>query len=554
MTSLKTVLLGSAAGILATGSAQAADLPVKKAAAAVQYVETCPVYGAGFYKLPGTDICVRHFGSVKFGAAFQDARSFYNKEDKQTIDKDVANTVGWQYTIRPGWDFRSPTEYGTLRTVVQLRVDQRNGVDESNRPVLTGAMRLTNLVHRGYIEWAGFLIGRAGSQFVYWDQDDVVTAIGGSPKTTAMQFTYVWNFGGGLKATLGLEDSTAWIGGNGVTDLTGCHGPFGGTTFTDDNFGGNCNGAITDENGQIGLGPQRWKYDVVASLSTEQAWGNAKISGALHNTAVNSNRNGHFVDITTCTTEGTGVGLTGGASVCGNAPNGGIDTFSDWPSNLRKDTWGYAALAGITFNLPMLGTKDQLLLEGSWCNGAVAYCGLNGGAENNMTSFERSGNFIEGIQRDDVDAYLVFRNGRVELDKTKAWSVAAQLRHYWSPLWRTNIMGSYSKVTVPTFACGATGDADINTTGAGHGQCGAKRWDAGINLIWGQSRKTAEIGVEFAWKKVTSKTNPGNPGDDCEPGLQTGGPDGSDTCSRNQSGGNRNPSGWTAAAFIQRAW
>ncbi len=75
MTSLKTVLLGSAAGLLAVGVAQAADLPVKKAAAAVQYVEVCPVYGSGFYKLPGTDICIRHFGSMKFNFAFQDERT-----------------------------------------------------------------------------------------------------------------------------------------------------------------------------------------------------------------------------------------------------------------------------------------------------------------------------------------------------------------------------------------------------------------------------------------------------------------------------------------------
>jgi hypothetical protein len=189
MTSLKTVLLGSAAGILAVGAAQAADLPVKKAAAAVQYVETCPVYGAGFYKLPGTDICIRHFGSVKFNFAFQNARDFYDERDRLRIDANVANTTGWQWTIRPGWDFRSPTEFGTLRTVVQMRVDQRNGVHQDDDPVLTGAMRTTNLIHRGYIEWAGFLIGRASSQFIYWDQDDVVTAIGGDPKTTAMPFT-----------------------------------------------------------------------------------------------------------------------------------------------------------------------------------------------------------------------------------------------------------------------------------------------------------------------------------------------------------------------------
>src|SRR4029078_7325547 len=105
MTSLKTVLLGSAAAIVATGAAQAADLPVKKAAAAVQYVETCPVYGAGFYRLPGTDICIRHFGSMKFNFAFQDARdSVFWPADPEApaspAQAGASNTIGWQWTIR----------------------------------------------------------------------------------------------------------------------------------------------------------------------------------------------------------------------------------------------------------------------------------------------------------------------------------------------------------------------------------------------------------------------------------------------------------------------
>src|SRR6476661_6882981 len=220
MTSLKTVLLGSAASLLAVGVAQAADLPVKKAAAAVQYVEVCPVYGSGFYRLPGTDICVRHFGSVKFNFAFQNERRLGNPDFEDGVDSNIvnegaSNTIGWQWTIRPGWDFRSPTEYGTLRTVVQMRVDQRNGVHENDDPVLTGVMRTSNLIHRGYIEWAGFIIGRTASQFVYWDQDDVITAVGGDPKTTATQFTYVFSAPGGFKATIGLEDSSAWTSGGG---------------------------------------------------------------------------------------------------------------------------------------------------------------------------------------------------------------------------------------------------------------------------------------------------------------------------------------------------
>ena len=49
----KKLILGSAAGFLAIGGAQAADLPVK--AKAVEYVKICSLYGAGFSFMPGTD-------------------------------------------------------------------------------------------------------------------------------------------------------------------------------------------------------------------------------------------------------------------------------------------------------------------------------------------------------------------------------------------------------------------------------------------------------------------------------------------------------------------
>ncbi len=131
-------------------------------------------------------------------------------------------------------------------------------------------MRTTNLIHRGYIEWAGFIIGRASSQFIYWDQDDVVTAIGGDPKTTAMQATYVFSAPGGLKATIGLEDSSAWQSGfDSLIDLT--------TAVP---------GGVNPD------GPQRL-YDIIASVSTEQAWGNAKLSGAIHWTHSNADIDGN---------------------------------------------------------------------------------------------------------------------------------------------------------------------------------------------------------------------------------------------------------------------
>jgi hypothetical protein len=473
MTSLKTVLLGSAASLLAVGVAQAADLPVKKAAAAVQYVEVCPVYGSGFYKLPGTDICIRHFGSVKFNFAFQDERriAFADCEggiDDNTVHRGASNTIGWQWTIRPGWDFRSPTEYGTLRTVVQMRVDQRNGVHQNDDPVLTGDMRTNNIIHRGYIEWAGFLIGRASSQYIYWDQDDVVTAVGADPKTTAMQFTYVFTIPGGIKATIGLEDTSAWQSGF--------------ASFVDITPGG-----IPS----LSVGPNRL-YDVIGTISTEQSWGNAKLSGAVHWTQTNADLFG---------------------------ANAGAQTTNEIGT-------GWAVLGGVTFNLPMLGPKDQLLLEATYSDGAVAYSGINGGADNNTTSFERSGQYLEGLQRNDPDTYA-FRtaNGNSwDFDNTKVWTVAGQLRHYWSPLWRTNVMGSYRNIKVPDRAFAFTGVGD------------ATAWDVAANLIWGQSRKTAEIGIEAVFKSVSQDLSPGMVTRARDLHLDT------------------DPSGWAVSMFIQRAW
>ena len=63
MKMVKSLLLGTAAGLVAMTGAQAADLPVK--AKPVQYVKICSLYGAGFYYIPGTDMCLKIGGWVR---------------------------------------------------------------------------------------------------------------------------------------------------------------------------------------------------------------------------------------------------------------------------------------------------------------------------------------------------------------------------------------------------------------------------------------------------------------------------------------------------------
>ena len=64
MTLIKSILLGSAAGIVAVAGAQAADLPTKKAAPVAQYVKICNVGGITGWTLPGTDTCVKLSGYI----------------------------------------------------------------------------------------------------------------------------------------------------------------------------------------------------------------------------------------------------------------------------------------------------------------------------------------------------------------------------------------------------------------------------------------------------------------------------------------------------------
>src|SRR5579859_4854724 len=63
MALMKSILLGSAAGVVAVAAAQAADLPTRKAAPA-EYVKICNVCGMAGWILPGSDTCFKISGYI----------------------------------------------------------------------------------------------------------------------------------------------------------------------------------------------------------------------------------------------------------------------------------------------------------------------------------------------------------------------------------------------------------------------------------------------------------------------------------------------------------
>src|SRR5665647_775974 len=150
MKMVKSLLLGTAAGLVAMSGAQAADLPVK--AKPVQYVKICSLYGAGFYYIPGTDTCLKVGGFVRAEINFNAGGSFnpYRAQNFDTPARDfqTMRTRGG-FTL----DARSQTEYGTLRSYAIIAAMQTNGGAVGGTPY---SVPFSNFA---FIQFAGFTAG-----------------------------------------------------------------------------------------------------------------------------------------------------------------------------------------------------------------------------------------------------------------------------------------------------------------------------------------------------------------------------------------------------------
>ena len=63
---IKSLLLGSAAALVAVSGARAADAVVIAEPEPVEYVRVCDVYGTSYYYIPGTEICLKVGGYMRY--------------------------------------------------------------------------------------------------------------------------------------------------------------------------------------------------------------------------------------------------------------------------------------------------------------------------------------------------------------------------------------------------------------------------------------------------------------------------------------------------------
>src|SRR5665213_1781245 len=215
MKMVKSLLLGTAAGLVAMSGAQAADLPVK--AKPVQYVKICSLYGAGFYYIPGTDTCIKLGGWVRTEYNYEAGGSFLQIK-ANTFDRNTAQNA-WRTRGVITVDARSQTDYGTLRAYIAAGGSQHTETGQVNGDY--GGPSI--YTPRAFVQLGGFTAGLAQSFYdfystpAYSNTTNILGADTGGGGDNV--FAYTAQFGNGLSASLSVEDDSqrrTGITGNGV--------------------------------------------------------------------------------------------------------------------------------------------------------------------------------------------------------------------------------------------------------------------------------------------------------------------------------------------------
>ena len=483
----KSLLLGSATAFVAVAGANAADLPSKKAAPAT-YVKVCDAYGAGFYTIPGSDTCIKVGGRVRADYSYsgkQDvytsnvSANYYNSTSGASVNNTglwtsaasiaafngagntskpsssaltylpngvaagAQNTYGWEARGRVDLDARTATAYGTVQSVAAIRLARTTGVLDQSGPAQSSSGAGATL-EAAYIRFAGFTFGAARDNFAFMPSVMYGAGHWASFANGAKQIAYTARLGGGFSATLAVQDAADTTAGGqnaflAVTRATGAPVFLASTPFGIAYTGA----AAPYANKEM---PQ-----VNARVDFEQSWGSLSAMGAV-----------------------------------GKAVNVSADATS---TNLTKTTW--AAGAGAKINLPMIASGDALYLNGGYANGMTEYT-------TNWTSFKSSDT------KRNVGGFVVNHpswvsgtdsTGAATIETLKSWNVAALMTHFWTPQWRSAVVGTYGKIE-------GTALSKAQVFGYGGGAFGdATVWNVGTQLAF-LPAKDFEIGVDVLYARV----------------------------------------------------
>jgi len=480
MKMVKSLLLGSAAGLAAVTAGQAADLPVK--AKPVEYVKICSLYGAGFYYMPGTDLCIKVGGWIRFEANEGGAGNFtWGPFNGNALNRTTSN-LDFRARGYLTADVRNQTEYGTIRGYISVGIS-------SNDTGLTGGANAPATEfssNRAFVQFAGLTAGLSQSFYDFY----AVPAMqfrGYTPASDTgdpgwVTAAYTAQLGGGFSATIAAEERRT----EQVIDASGLAGVNNGVIAP-----GSFTTAGTAISGGAGLLPGNGAYggfqapDIVGNLRIDQAWGGAQIMGALHEL------NGTYY-----------------SAAAGAAPSAAGPGITAHPS----DAWGWAAGAGLKLNLPFITQGDWFQAQVNVTQGALGYAFF---AQKSVWGMVNGGNEAFGVLSDCVYGGTIAAPGtQTGCQKTSAWGLNAGFEHYWTPSVHESFYGSYDQVSYGANAnaqlcsfAGAGNGAGLGSAAVATAGCNNNwsTWAVGSRLQWDVT-KSFYLGVEVLYDTMKSAT------------------------------------------------
>jgi len=420
MKMVKSLILGSAAGLVAMSGAQAADLPVK--AKAVEYVRICSLYGAGFFYIPGTDTCIKLGGYLRIDSTFnggiydQPAWSGNLGAGDRFVDR-INSRSRMAFTI----DTRTATEYGVVRTFGQADF-QFNNFGTSQASTISPAPSLSGVsgslldnpgggyvaVEYVFIQFAGFTFGKSSSAYSSpWNGypgNNTSFLLGGNDTVTGVNnIQYTAQFGNGVSASIGLDDPTV----------------FNRTPLYNLALGVGASGAGTNAYGGF-VAP-----DLVANIKIDQAWGLFQLSGALHDVNASYNVLG-----------AGGVAVAGATALTDSVLSGHPDS-----------KLGGSVMAALQIKNIPTGPGDDIKFDATWAKGDTKNVISTSAASPTFLmlggvpgQFGSAGSIGFGPTSDGT--YLpTASGGDGGIHLTTAYGVRGAFNHNWDPYWSSSLFG-----------------------------------------------------------------------------------------------------------------
>ena len=238
---IKSLLLGSAAALVAVTGARAADAVVIAEPEPVEYVRVCDAYGAGFFYIPGTETCLKFDGYVRMQIGTSGGETYNGDVDEY-----------WRFNTRArlNVDARSDTEWGTLRGFMRIQADARTNADAGYA------------MDQAIVQLGGFYVGYTESAFAApWglpgiSRFGIIPTDGGGSYAyqQRQQIGYTFSGGNGVFGSIVLEDDTG-SGEEYMVDVVGVLGVSQG-------WGGVWGKVAYDESGEEWAGMIGMQYNI----------------------------------------------------------------------------------------------------------------------------------------------------------------------------------------------------------------------------------------------------------------------------------------------------